>query len=486
MAGQMKVGTYGLKRLDVMEPQDAEAIHVNSLYLLEHMGIKVVSDEALRLLREAGADVDDSTRVVKIPGHLVMESVKRCRRPVKLCARNPKNDFVLDGRHHYLCTDGTGLATIDLETGQRRPSTKQDVADSARIVDSLEMVHSYNPLVTPLDVPENAHALHEFEAIFANCEKHVTTGSTYKREEAQYELRMAAAVAGGEKELRRRPIISCLTCTSSPMMLGRTTDAAIEYVRAGCPPMIMAMPLVGATSPMTVAGAVLVGNAQVLGLLTVCQLAAPGAPLCFSTEPMAMDVQTGVFEGLFPAANMVRAAMVQMARYYKLPIFVGGWGSCSKQPDVQAGYEKALSALTYYLAGTDITSGIGLLENWTVLSYEQLLIDYEIYTMIADMVRGFKVDDDSLALDVIMKVGHEGHFLGQKHTLDHFRDMWQPSVTDGTVYQAWKAGGMKSAADHARAKAREILKTHEVSPLPDDVRKELAAIVKEGEKNIPR
>jgi trimethylamine--corrinoid protein Co-methyltransferase len=237
---------------------------------------------------------------------------------------------------------------------------------------------------------------------------------------------------------------------------------------------------------MTVAGAVLVGNAQILGLLTVCQLAAPGAPLCFSTEPMAMDVQTGVFEGLFPAANMVRAAMVQMARYYKLPIFVGGWGSCSKQPDVQAGYEKALSALTYYLAGTDITSGIGLLENWTVLSYEQLLIDYEIYTMIADMVRGFNVDDDSLALDVIMKVGHEGHFLGQKHTLDHFRDMWQPSVTDGTVYQAWKAGGMKSAADHARAKAREILKTHEVSPLADDVRKELAAIVKEGERNIPR
>ena len=484
MARQMGFGTYGIKHLEVMGAHDADTIHTNSLYLLEHMGIKVVSDEGLALLKEAGAEVDEATRVARIPSYLVTEALKKCKRPVKLCARNPKNDFVLDGKHSYLCTDGTGLATIDLNTGERRPSTKQDVADSARIVDYLEKVNSYNPLVTPLEVPNHAHALHEFEAIFNNCEKHITTGSTYQKEEAKYELKMAATVVGGYKELKRRPIISCLTCTSSPMVLGKTTDAAIEYVRAGCPPMMMCMPLIGATSPMTVAGAVLVGNAQVLALMTVCQLAAPGAPVCYSTEPMAMDVQTGIFEGLYPAANLVRAAHVQMARHYKIPIFVGGWGSCSKLPDVQAGYEKTLSAMTYYLSGADITSGIGLLENWTVLSYEQLLIDYEIYTMIADMVKGFPVTDDSMALDLIMKVGHEGHYLGQKHTLDHFREMWQPMVTDGSVYQTWKAGGAKSAVDHAREKAKEILRTHEVPPLPDDIKKELSAIVSDAEKNL--
>ncbi len=485
MPKAMGCGLYKMKPLEVMSSVDAETIHINSLDLLESMGIKVFSEEGLSLLKDAGADVDMKTRIAKIPSHLVMESVRKCKRPVRLCARNPKNDFVLDGKHCYISTDGTGLSTIDLETGIRRNSTKKDVADSARIVDYLELMNMYYPLVTPLDVPKHAHTLHEFDAAFNNCEKHIISGATYLKEEAQYELKMAAAVAGGWDELKRRPLVSAVTCTTSPMVLGMTTDAAIEFVRAGCPPMMMTMPLVGATSPMTIAGAVLVGNAQVLALTTVCQLAAPGSPVCYSTEPMAMDVQTGIFEGLFPAANMVRASHVQMARYYKIPIFVGGWGTCSKVPDAQAAYEKVLSAFMYYLSGTDITSGPGLLENWTVLSYEQLLIDYEIYTMMVDMLGSFPVTDESMAVEVTKKVGHEGHFLGQKHTIDHFKEMWQPVVTDGSTYQTWKASGSQSAVDHARAKAKEIIKTHQVAPLPDEVKMEFARIIKEGEEKIP-
>ena len=480
----MKIGHFGMKRFEVMEPKNAEAIHHNSLYLLEKMGIKVVSDEGRRLLKEAGAEVDEKTKVAKIPNHLVEESMRRCPHAFKMAARNPKNDFVLDGRHCYTCTDGVGLSTIDLETGERRGSTLKDVADSAKIVDYLPMMHMYNPLVTPLEVPKHAHTVHEFMAALENCEKHFTTGSTYQKAEAIYELKMAAAVVGGEKELKKRPIISNLTCTTSPMVLGMTTDAAIEFSRAGCPPLLMAMPLIGATAPMTVAAATLLGNAQVIALATVLQLAAPGSPLCYSTEPMAMDVQTGLFEGLFPAADMVRAAHVQMAKYYKIPIFVGGWGTCSKLPDVQAGYEKAFSAFLCYLSGADMTSGPGLLENWTVLSFEQLIIDHEMFTMMADMLKGFPVDDDSMPLEVIMEVGHEGHYMGKKHTLDHFRQMWQPMVTDGQPYKLWKSAGAKGAVEHAREKAKEILRTHRPEPLTMDLKKELAALVAEAERSI--
>ena len=481
----MKIGQFGMDFLRVMSPEDAEKIHHNSLYLLENMGVKVVSEEARRLLKGAGADVDDKTQVAKIPQHLVAESMKKCPHSFKMAGRSPKNDFVLDHRHCYACTDGVGLATIDLDTGERRPSTLQDVADSAKIVDYLPMMHMYNPLVTPLEVPKHAHTVHEFLASLENCEKHFTTGSTYQKEEAIYEIKMAAAVVGGMNELRRRPIISSLTCTTSPMVLGKTTDAAIEFSRAGCPPLLMAMPLIGATAPMTVAGATLLGNAQVIALATVLQLAAPGSPLCYSTEPMAMDVQSGLFEGLFPAADMVRAAHVQMAKFYKIPIFVGGWGTCSKVPDVQAGYEKAFSAFICYLSGADMTSGPGMLENWTVLSFEQLLIDHEMFTMMADMLKGFPVDDDSMPLDVIVKVGHDGHYMGQKHTLDHFRQMWQPMVTDGQTYKTWKAGGSKNAVDHAREKAKEILKTHQPEPLANDLKSDLVALVVEAEKSIP-
>ena len=480
----MKIGHFGMKRFEVMEPKNAEAIHHNSLYLLEKMGIKVVSDEGRRLLKEAGAEVDEKTKIAKIPRYLVEESMRRCPHSFKMAARNPKNDFVLDGRHCYTCTDGVGLSTIDLETGERRGSTLKDVADSAKIVDYLPMMHMYNPLVTPLEVPKHAHTVHEFMAALENCEKHFTTGSTYQKAEAIYELKMAAAGVGGEKELKKRPIISNLTCTTSPMVLGMTTDAAIEFSRAGCPPLLMAMPLIGATAPMTVAAATLLGNAQVIALATVLQLAAPGSPLCYSTEPMAMDVQTGLFEGLFPAADMVRAAHVQMAKYYKIPIFVGGWGTCSKLPDVQAGYEKAFSAFLCYLSGADMTSGPGLLENWTVLSFEQLIIDHEMFTMMADMLKGFPVDDDSMPLDVIMEVGHEGHYMGKKHTLDHFRQMWQPMVTDGQPYKLWKSAGAKGAVEHAREKAKEILRTHRPEPLAMDLKKELAALVAEAERSI--
>ena len=485
MATQMKIGSFGMKPLQVMDPKDANAIHTNSLHLLESMGIKVVSDEGRRLLKEAGADVDEKTKVCKIPGYLVQESMRKCPHTIRMGARNPKYDFVLDQRHCYACTDGVGVATVDLETGERRGSTLKDVADSARIVDYLPMMHMYNPLVTPLEVPKHAHTVHEFMAALENCEKHFTTGSTYQREEAIYEIKMAGAVVGGAKELRRRPIISSLTCTTSPMVLGMTTDAAIEFSRAGCPPHLMAMPLVGATAPMTVAGATLLGNAQVIALATVLQLAAPGSPLCYSTEPMAMDVQSGLFEGLYPAADMVRAAHVQMAKYYNIPIFVGGWGTCSKVPDVQAGYEKAFSAFLCYLSGADVTSGPGMLENWTVLSFEQLIIDHEMFTMMADMLKGFPVDSDTMPLDVMMKVGHEGHYMGEKHTLDHFRQMWQPMVTDGQTYQTWKASGSKNAVEHARDKAKEILKTHRPGPLAEDLKGDLRGIVSEAEKNIP-
>ncbi len=485
MAEPMKIGHFGMRRFEVMEPKDAESVHVNSLYLLEHMGIKVVSDEGRRLLKEAGAEVDDKSKVCKIPSGLVEESMRKIMRPVKIAARNKKNDFILDGKHCYTCTDGVGVATIDLESGERRNSTLKDVADSAKIVDYLPMMHMYNPLVTPLEVAKHAHTVHEYMAALENCEKHFTTGSTYQKEEAQYELKMAAAIVGGWKELRRRPIISSLTCTTSPMVLGMTTDAAIEFSKAGCPPLLMAMPLIGATAPMTVAGAVTLGNAQVIALATVLQLAAPGSPLTYSTEPMAMDVQSGLFEGLYPAADLVRAAHVQMAKYYKIPIFVGGWGTCSKLPDVQSGYEKAFSAFLCYLSGADMTSGPGMLENWMVLSFEQLIIDHEMFTMMADILKGFQVNDDTVPMDVIMKVGHEGHYMGEKHTLDHFRSMWQPMVTDGTPYKAWKAAGSKGAVEHAREKAKEILKTHQPAPLAADLEKELQALVAEAEKNIP-
>jgi len=474
----------GLRPLEILTREQCDLIHLRSLELLERSGIKVFSPEALRILRKAGCEVDEKRAMAWIPGHLVEEMLRRVRRPLRFYARNPKYDFVCDHQRLYFCTDGTGITTIDFETGERRASTREDVAQTARLADALPL-DLYYPLVTPQEVPQQAHTLHEFEQAFHNTEKHVMSGATYKREEALFEIEMAVAVLGGREELRRRPIISGIICTDSPLALGLTTDAAIEYAKAGVLSVIMPMPLLGASGPVTVAGNIALGNAQFLALLTVLQSVAPGSPLMYSSVPLTMEPRTGAFAAAFPAANLVTAGHIALARYYRIAAGMAGWGSCAKIPDEQAAYEKALASWFFVLAGTDMTGGPGLLENYTVLSFEQFILDTEAYTMMQSMLRGIPVNDETLALDVFDRAGHEGHYLGQKHTIAHFRELWEPTVFDPRPYQVWEAEGRKGALQRAREKVTEILARHEVPPLDRAVADDLRRIVKRGEEAIP-
>jgi len=482
----MSRGRMSIRPLEVLTSNQVEQIHLASLEVLDRIGIKIFSERALTTLAEAGADVDLKTGVARIPSHLISEAIDRCRRPVKLCARNPKYDLVLDGEHIHLCTDGSGIGVLDSGSGVRRPSTKEDVADSARLADYLEYLNIYYPLVTPLDVPKHTHVLHELDAAFNNCEKHITSGTTYLREEAVHAVRMAQAVAGGEAELKKRPVLSAVACTSSPLVLGLTTDAAIEFARAGVPPIVMTMPLVGASSPVTIAGPTVLGNAQVLALITVLQLDTPGAPVIYSSVPMAMEPQTGLFAAAFPSATMITLAHIQMSKFYRLPIFVGGWGAASKVPDEQAAYEKAIMGYSMVMAGSDITSGPGLLENYTILSLEQVLLDHEMYTMMIETLKGMEVSDETIAVDVCAKVGHEGHFLGQKHTIRHFKELWMPSLSDPRPYQAWAKDGSKDVVKVAAERVRKILSEHRVEPLSGEVQGKFQQILREGEERIPR
>jgi trimethylamine--corrinoid protein Co-methyltransferase len=475
-----------IKPLEVLSEDAKEYIHMLSLELLEKMGVKVHSKEALEILEKSGAKVDKEKKMAWIPPYLVEEALEKTPKIVKLCARNPKYDVRLDGKHICCITDGTGLYTIDLETGERRSSTKDDVAKSALIIDALKDADLYYPTVTPLDFPKHAHVLHEYDAAVNNTEKHFVSGATYLREEAIYLIKMAAAVAGSVEQLRKRPIISAVTCMMSPLILPLgETDAALEFSKHGIPVVLMTMPLIGATGPITPAGSVLIGNAQFLAINTVIQMKYPGAPVIYSSYPLSMEVKTGAFAVSFPEADLVIAGHIQMARYYGVPNLAGGTIGSSKVPDEQAAYEKALCGLMSMLAGGDICGTIGLLENYTVLSFEQLLIDYEMYRMMVKLAEGIEVNEDTLALDTIYKVGPEGHFMAEKHTLMHAKDVWMPLITDPRPFLTWKKAGGKSVVEVAREKVKEILATHKPAPLDMDVKRELERIIKEGEEKIP-
>ncbi|UCE43462.1 MAG: trimethylamine methyltransferase family protein, partial [Candidatus Bathyarchaeota archaeon] len=258
----------------MLSKDDLDGIHWATLDVLEKTGMRIHSEKALKILDDAGASVDYEKNVAKIPAYLVEEALRRAPKHIRLHARNPRFDIKLDGRHVYFSTDGIGIATIDFETGERRDSTKNDVATAAILADALEDLHIYWPIVVASDVPTHAHVLHELEASLNNTEKPITMDATSKLEEAIYLVKMLAAVVGGEEELRKRPIAHAFECTVSPLILDEgATDAALEFSRVGLPVAFMGMPHAGITAPITLAGTMVVNNAEVLSSFTIIQMA---------------------------------------------------------------------------------------------------------------------------------------------------------------------------------------------------------------------
>ena len=482
----MKFGLRKIKPIEILSHDDVETIHKSSLNLLEDTGVKVYSDKALKILENSAATVDSDKRVAKFPSYLVEEALRKCPRTFRLCARNPKLDITLDGRHIYGTTDGAATSVIDLETGERRMPTKEDVAKTAIIADSLEYINTYYTCATPMEVSKSMHILHEYEAAVNNTEKHFISGATDDPKATEYLIEMAATVVGDEEELRKRAIISSVACMASPLVIPQEAiEPSIELGKYGLPVELMTMPIAGANAPFTIAGSVLIGNVQLLAGNTILQMANPGTPIMYSSYPLSMDVKTGAFSVAFPEATLITAGHLQMAKHYGLPAFGGGTISSAKVPDEHAAYEKATSSLLCGLAGSDMCGTIGLLENYSVLSYEQMIVDYEMFTMIMKMIEGISVNDDTLAVDLIRRVGHEGHFLAEKHTLLHSREAWVPKITDARPYQTWKDAGAKSVVERAREKVREILKTHKPELLDKSVREKLTEIVKNAEKQQP-
>ena len=474
----------GRASLNFLSRSEVEAIHNATLEVLETVGLNIPSKTALEILDKAGANVDYEKNRVTIPEHVVKEALAKAPKTITYCARNPKNDFTLDKKKTHFGTDGYAVFIRDFETGKRRSSTKQDLALWASIADYLPMVNNFWPSVAPTEVPVAVQFTYAMLTSLSNMGKHVE-GEAKNAREARYEIEIAAAIVGGEENLRKRPIISAVACPVAP--LGYETgllEATIEFSKAGIPVVPLAMPVAGQTGPMTIAGTLVVNNAEVLGNLVICEFASPGAPVLYAGCPGTMDLKTGKFI-CAPESELVNGALTSLARYYDLPCEISGGASNSNTLDVQSGYERTLGILTTSLTGPDILCCLGGLEASNTMSPELLVIDNEIVEEALRIERGFEVNPDTLAVDVIQKVGPGGHFLGQKHTITHMRsEQWIPKISDSRTYGAWAEAGSKDVATVAREKIKQILATHKPEPLPKDVQEEIAGIMKRCEKEF--
>jgi trimethylamine--corrinoid protein Co-methyltransferase len=463
--------------LDVLSPEDVRMIHRASLRVIEEVGIRFPSARALDVWRSHGAEVDPISMVVRAPGTLVEKALKKAPPVYTLAARNPSLDLPLDGNHVYVGTDGCGVEVLDLGTGERRRSVLRDVEDIARVADYLEEVAFHWVPVSAQDCQPESRGLHELLAIWRNSTKHVQTESIYSGPEARAAVEMAALLAGGKDALRRRPLLSIMECAISPLAHDAgSLEAALVGAEFGLPVGFMSMASSASTAPATPAGNLVVANAEVLSGLALVELAFPGAPVFYAAAQTVMDLRTGAYTGGGPEDFLFGAASNKLADYYRVPLSMGSFATGAKEPNWQAGLENSLSTFMASVSMSDMLLGVGLLSGSTVWSFAQMIMDCEIFGIIAKMMDGIPVDEETLAFEAIRDIGPAGAFLTHSHTKRHLRELWVNSLLDRRPPSVWEKE-RDGAPDWALDKARKILADHRPAPLDPRLESELRRII---------
>ena len=477
--------------LTFLSEGEVDQIHKASLQILKETGVKVPSEKVRGLLAENGAEI--SGDIVKIPPSLVEESLSRAPHEMTLGAREPKCDLkVPAGELPFTATSGFSPFVDDFRTAERRYSTSADLKDFAVVSDYLDTVDFFWPIVIPGDVTPPLQELHALAISFENNRKHIqcscVTGKT-----AKWQVRLAAAIAGGEEELRKRPLFSTINCVVAPLTFEKdSSEAMVVLAKAGIPPAPMSMVLSATTGPATMAGTLALANAEELAALVIVECANPGAPVIYCSEIAPANMKTGEINYSAPEYPLLCGGGTQLARFYKLPNYVADI-SPRKAPNDAAPPEReqvetsslkrSLAAVAmHFIARTDLSATFGGLDQAMSASLDQLVLDAEVYEHACAYLRRFDINDDTLALDVIHKVGPGGHFLGEKHTLEHFKkEIWSRTMDDTFVLDPMSKG---SFPERAKAKVKEVLSTHKAPPIKEAVHREMEQILKDAEKDI--
>jgi trimethylamine--corrinoid protein Co-methyltransferase len=482
----------------ILSKDDLDAIHWATLDILKETGIRIVrGEDSLKLLKKKGCSVDLEKETVYFSPSEVEESLKKVSKVVtRYSPRNPKYDYKLDGRHIYFSIGGLCVNTADLETGEWRSSTTEDVVNVVKVSNALDSFPSTGSLTASFDKPEYIRGFCDTVARLNNTEKptRISVGGgnvespELTRALFDYQLEVAKIVAGGEEGLRKRPLINGSILGMSPLQFhGLYVERALKLAELGFPCSVGTMAQAGATAPVTLAGMLVVSNAEMLGGLSLIHLASPHTEITGSFGPAAFDMKQGQWAAGAPEEGILNAAGVEIARYYGMTAIPMGLSNSAKTPGPQACYEVMISGILPILAGADIVWGAGGLACLMTASLEELVIDDELIKAMLMSLRGVEVNDETLALDVIKKVGPGGHYLAQKHTMDNFmKEQFIPELIDRSGYDEWKKNGEKSLVDRAREKVKKILKEHSVPPLDKDIQKELDKIIKRAEKELPK
>ncbi|MDY6911029.1 MAG: trimethylamine methyltransferase family protein [Chloroflexota bacterium] len=452
-----------------LSEDDIAQIHNTSMRIFEEVGVQVNSDKALKFFSDAGAKVDD--HIVKMPRDMVMELVGKAPSEITLYGRKPENNLELGGARVHAGTGGTALNLIDGASGARRRATLQDLKSIAKLVDGLDNIHFFLLPTYPDDVAIEDVDANRFFAGLDNTSKHIM-GGVYTHEGIERVIQMAQIIAGSAEKLKQEPIISIILCAISPLKIDDIYgDMIVSVAKAGIPVALPAEPLCGSTSPVTLASNVVIQTVDSLAEVCLTQLVNPGTPAIFGSVASTNDFRdlkyiTGAIE-----MGLSNAASAQMAQFYKIPFYATAGMSDSKLVDAQCGYESALSLLLCALSGANyIHDAAGLMDFALSVSLEKYVTDNEIIGMAMRAVEGIKVNNETLAFDLIKEMGPGGHFIYSKHTRKYMRtEHYLPTLSDREHMERWEKKGKTDTITRAKARVEEILAAPGYR-LPDEVR----------------
>ncbi|MBI5445172.1 MAG: trimethylamine methyltransferase family protein [Deltaproteobacteria bacterium] len=451
---------------------DQRRMHEAIVRLLGEAGVKVANARAFELFKKAGLRVNAEKQLVFITKDFLEDCVDSAPSELVLHARGkPENNIIVGGKRVHYGSGGTALNILDLVSGEKRPSTLEDVQQVSKLLDYLENCHFQVIPVYPNELPIEKVDINRFFAAINNTNKHVQ-GGVYTVEGTKQVVEMATLIAGSKEKLQREPFISFITCVISPLEIDRAYgDLLMTCAESGLPLSMPAEPLTGATGPVTIAGNVAQLCAETLSGLCLAQLVNRGTPVLMACTSTSTDLRTMGYASGSVEEGLINSCAAQMAQFYGLPFYGTAGQSDSKVVDGQAGYEGAITNLLVGMAGGNfIHDALGLLEFCMTASYEKYVMDNDILGEVMRVLKGVEVTDETLAVDVIKSVGPGGNFVQEDHTFEHMREEhYLPSVADREQRETWEKNGKKDTYFRCNEMAKDILANHKPVPVDEAI-----------------
>lgn len=474
-----------LEKFKVLSSGEILKVHENSLHVLEKVGLYIYSRDTLKILSKLGLQTDFNTQIVRFPKNTVVKCLKNVPEEFKIYDAKGELSAELGKGNIYTASGHNAIFLKEYNNDERRNATKADVGKFALISDYLPDIDIVGIEAMPQDVNAEASLLHAFEAVVDNTQKPVFFSP--ERLEVAYGIFEIAKVVMDGSDLKERPFIICQLSPTSPLTWEKgTIEALVETAKQGVPLCILPQPFAGVSSPYTLAGLLTVHNTECLSGIVLSQIINPGSPVIYGSAFSTFDMRTANVLIGSPETALLRIAGSQMAEFYHIPYHTVAPDTDAHVLDEQLSWEKFCTAFCAYLANSDLIVNGGMFSTGLTVSFEQLVIDNEIFSYIKRFFKGIKLNEDTLALDLIKKIGPKGNYLGDEHTLNYLGkgEHWEPMISSREIYENWRNKGKRDILGRANEKVDSILKSHRKEGLPDQKRRGIEGIIKGFENSI--